>query len=56
MNSLRIFLPKAPKSIVLKNSEEETITPKGSSWDANSRTYYLNFENSPEGIQVFFQL
>lgn len=56
MNSMRVFLPKAPKSIVLKNSEEETITPKGSSWDANSRTYYLNFENSPEGIQVFFQL
>ncbi|MBX2921563.1 MAG: hypothetical protein KF746_05150 [Chitinophagaceae bacterium] len=51
INSMRIYLPSAPKSTVVTNSKGEKINAE-SSWDKQSRTCYLSFDNSPDGIRV----
>ncbi|MBX3255912.1 MAG: hypothetical protein KF862_17390 [Chitinophagaceae bacterium] len=51
INSMRIYLPSAPKSTVVTNSKGEKINAE-SSWDKQSRTCYLSFDNSPDGIKV----
>ncbi|RNL91093.1 hypothetical protein ED312_05345 [Sinomicrobium pectinilyticum] len=56
MNSLRVFLPSKPEKVMLEDSGGTGISPIGASWDNNSRTYYLQFANKPEGIQVKFKL
>ena len=55
MNSMRVFLTEKPKEVILKNKKGETIETVGSNWDKNSRTYYLYFKNSPEGVDVRFK-
>ncbi|MDD7884741.1 hypothetical protein [Flavivirga sp. 57AJ16] len=56
INSMRVYFPSSPKKVTLLNSNGEEIMPKGSSWDSNSKTYYLQFENAPKGIKVMFSL
>ncbi len=51
-NSVRILLPAAPTSATLTDSNGSKLTDVKSSWDAGSHTYYLGFENSPEGTKV----
>ncbi|MGS2737889.1 hypothetical protein [Sinomicrobium sp. M5D2P17] len=56
VNSIRVFLPSKPQRVVLEKSEGKEISPVGSSWDSYSKTYYLQFDNTPEGIHVKFSL
>jgi hypothetical protein len=51
-NSMRIFLPSAPKQITLTDSRNATVTDVQQSWDTASGTCYLSFDNSPDGIKV----
>lgn len=51
-NSVRILLPSQPKGILLTDSKGQKLTDIKSSWDASSHTYYLRFENSPDGTNV----
>ena len=51
-NSMRILLPKAPVETELTDSKGERLKDVKTSWDAGSGTYYLSFENSPEGTTV----
>lgn len=54
MNSMRVFLPEEPEEVIVKEKNGTKINTEGSNWDSNSRTYYLKFPNSPEGIEVQF--
>ena len=51
-NSVRILLPAEPKAAILTDSKGEKLAGVKSSWDATSHTYYLGFENSPDGTKV----
>jgi len=51
-NSIRMLLPKAPKETILTDNKGEKLTDVKSSWDVASGTYYLSFENSPDGTTV----
>ncbi|MFT3750334.1 MAG: hypothetical protein QM768_18605 [Agriterribacter sp.] len=51
INSMRIYLPSAPKTSVVINTKGEKITAENS-WDKLSNTYYLSFDNDPDGISV----
>ena len=51
-NSMRILLPSEPKVINVRNAQGEELTETKSSWDDNSHTCWLSFENNPEGIYV----
>lgn len=51
INSMRVFLPSAPKTIIVTNSKGEKVNTENS-WDKQSRTLYLGFDNSPDGIKV----
>lgn len=50
-NSMRVFLPGIPVGTKITNDKGEKITAE-SSWDAVSGTYYLGFDNSPDGIKI----
>jgi len=52
INSMRVLLPAHPKETAVMNNRGEDVSNLKSSWDAKSNTYYLNFKNSPEGINV----
>ena len=47
-----ILLPKAPVETVLTNAKGEKLNDVKTSWDAASGTFYLSFENDPEGTRV----
>lgn len=49
-NVSRVLLPKCPKSVKINGNE----TFNTSDWDAASKTYLVEFENSPEGVSVQF--
>jgi len=51
-NSMRVFLPVKPVEVVATNAAGEKLETVKSSWDANSGTVYLSFDNSPEGISI----
>ena len=51
-NSLRILLPAAPQQIIITNATGEKIAAKKSGWDSASGTYYLAFDNNPDGVKV----
>ena len=44
-NAMRILLPQAPKQVQVSVASQ-------SSWDEESQTLLLGFENDPEGVQV----
>lgn len=51
--SMRILLPGEPRSSHLVSRQSgQPVTAIKSSWDADSHTYYLSFENEPDGIKV----
>ena len=52
INAMRILLPAAPEETVLTGSGGEKVQPAASSWDAGSRTYFLQFDNNPDGVKV----
>jgi hypothetical protein len=52
LNSARILLPGQPKQIVITDSKGQIITDVKTSWDTSSKTLYLGFVNSPDGIKV----
>ena len=51
-NSVRILLPAEPKTITLTNSKGENLADVKSSWDTSSHTFFISFENSPDGTNV----
>jgi len=51
-NSMRILLPQNPKQILVKTIKGVELTEVDTSWDENSKTLYLSFENSPDGIEI----
>jgi len=51
-NSMRIFLPSAPKQTTVTDTNGIKITDVQQSWDTASRTCYLSFDNNPDGIKV----
>ena len=51
-NSIRILLPQVPKGITLTDSRGEKLSDIKNSWDAVSHTYFLSFENDPDGTKV----
>jgi hypothetical protein len=52
VNAMRILLPAAPKGTVLYGPGGEKITPASTSWDESSKTVFLQFDNSPDGVRV----
>jgi hypothetical protein len=52
VNSMRVLLPAEAKQITLTDSKGQAISNVKSSWDASSKTLYLGFDNSPDGINV----
>lgn len=51
-NSIRILLPAEPKSATLTDSKGENLADVKSSWDTASHTFFISFENSPDGTNV----
>ncbi len=51
-NVSRVYLPAKPKNVRVTNPAGEKMAEAKSTWDSRSRTCLLQFENSPEGIQV----
>jgi len=51
-NSLRMLLPQKPVKTSVADNKGAQLPDVKSSWDAASKTYYLSFENSPEGTEV----
>jgi len=51
-NSMRVLLPGRPTQVVVTDSKGEKVADVQSSWDEASHTYYIGFDNSPDGIKV----
>jgi hypothetical protein len=49
-NVSRVLLPGKPVSVLVNGKEELT-----GAWDRQTKTYLLEFENSPEGVSVTFK-
>lgn len=49
-NVSRVLLPKCPKSVKVNGQE----TFHSQNWNAWSRTYLIEFENSPQGVSIEF--
>jgi len=49
-NISRVLLPVCPRSV--KINGKETFRPQN--WNAQSRTYLIEFENSPQGVSIQF--
>jgi hypothetical protein len=52
INSMRVRLPAEAKSITATNSAGKPVEGLKTSWDASSKTSFLSFDNSPDGITV----
>jgi len=51
-NAMRILLPAPAKKVVVTDDKGQVITDVQSSWDASSKTLFLGYANSPDGIHV----
>ena len=51
-NAMRVLLPNKPTNLRLVNAIGEVIPEIDSTWDENSHTYFISFENSPDGVKV----
>ena len=51
-NAMRILLPAPAKKVVMTDANGQVITDVQSSWDASSKTLFLGYANSPDGIHV----
>ncbi len=54
-NVMRVLLPSKPKSVEVTDADGRKLTEATFSWDENSKTSLLKFENSPEGIHVAYE-
>lgn len=52
LNSMRVLLPAKPKSTKVTDAKGQQIKDVKTSWDESSKTVYLGFANSPDGIKV----
>jgi hypothetical protein len=52
INSMRVLLPDEPKQTSVTNSKGETVNNVKAAWDKKTRTLYMSFDNSPDGIKV----
>jgi len=52
-NVMRILLPEKPRTIEVTDSTGASLQAENS-WDEGSKTYFLSFENSPQGVRVKF--
>jgi hypothetical protein len=52
VNSMRVLLPREPKQITVTDSKGETAGNVKTSWDKKTKTLWMSFDNSPEGIKV----
>lgn len=50
VNSMRILLPNKPEALLITNHQGKHIHILEESWDNHSHTYYLSFNNDPDGI------
>jgi hypothetical protein len=50
-NAMRVLLPEEPKTYKASNAQGEALEVRYS-WDSNSKTCFLGFENHPDGIKV----
>lgn len=53
-NVMRILLPSKPAKISVKQSTGKDLYFKGS-WDSGSKTYFISFDNQPDGVNIEFQ-
>lgn len=51
-NSMRVLLPSQPKQTTVTDDKGKVLTDVKTSWDDDTKTLFLGFENSPEGIKV----
>jgi hypothetical protein len=53
---MRVYLPipGQPPRVTLTNSKGQPVTSNDASWDAASGTYFLSFDNDPDGVSVDF--
>ncbi len=51
-NVSRVYLPKQPKEVKVKNAAGELIADARHSWDEVSHTCLVKFENNPDGVTV----
>lgn len=49
-NISRVLLPECPKNVKVNGQE----TFRTQNWNARSKTYLIEFENSPQGVSVRF--
>ena len=52
VNSMRIFLPAEPTGVVVTDIKSGKTLEVQGAWDAASHTYYVGFDNSPDGTKV----
>lgn len=50
-NVMRVLLPEQPKKIEIKVKTGQPLEHTAS-WDERSKTYFMSFENDPEGVYV----
>ena len=55
-NSMRILLPKKPNEIVINETIENKDIEHKYEWNEMSKTCWLEFENSPDGIKVIISM
>lgn len=54
-NVMRVKLPQAPERTIITDSKGQALTNIQSVWDKTSKTYFLKFENHPDGVTVELQ-
>ncbi|HEX5553054.1 MAG TPA: hypothetical protein VFX43_07370, partial [Chitinophagaceae bacterium] len=52
MGSMRVLLPSKPLQTLVTDSTGKKVSEVKSSWDEDSKTLYLGFDNSPAGMKV----
>lgn len=55
-NVMRVLLPVQPSMIQVLDAGGNNIQEMESTWDEASKTCFLKFENSPEGVRIIFTL
>ncbi|MBS1604398.1 MAG: hypothetical protein JST42_17160, partial [Bacteroidetes bacterium] len=51
-NAMRVWLPAKPVAITTTDDKGQPVAGLETSWDAASKTEWLGFANSPEGVRV----
>ncbi|WP_339864340.1 hypothetical protein [uncultured Algoriphagus sp.] len=52
-NVMRVLLPHKPETVEVIDPTGQVLTSE-TSWDESSKTYFLSFENYPDGVKVKF--